>query len=167
MSPLLRRGNRGIPVETRIRRPYSMDGEDSNITLTRIYSTSNPNRGTPAHVQTCIHPSLVKTRKIGNEHIEQKLNQLYNSAIEMQKETYIATADDTPPLRAHLIAHLRHTELLTHKTASDSRPYKRCTHTMRAENTTIRSLQNWTTAHESKTNSKEVTSLLNNWPLSI
>ena len=49
--------------------PTSMNGENSDSTLTKIYGTSDHNRGTPTYVQTCIHPSLVKARKIDNEHI--------------------------------------------------------------------------------------------------
>ena len=59
-----------------------MDGEDSNKTLNKIYDTRNLNRGTPTHVQTCIHPSIVKARKLGSDHIEQKLGQLYKIAEE-------------------------------------------------------------------------------------
>ena len=121
--------------------PTSIDGEDDASTLTKNYCTNDPNRGTLTHVQTYIHPSLVKARRIGNVHIEHKLSQLYNTVTERQKEAYIVTTNDTPPLQAHLIAHLKRIELLPHKMTYESRPYKRYTYTTRAENTTIRSIQ--------------------------
>ena len=137
--------------------PTSMDGEDSNNTLNKNYGTSNPNRKTLTHVQTCIHPSIAKDMKLGSDHIEQKLIQLYKIAEERQKEAYVATSDGTPTLRTHMLAHLKCTELLPHKTTSDSRPYKRCVYTTRAGNTTIRSIQSWHTTNEGKANGKDIT----------
>ena len=109
----------------------------------------------------------MKARKLGSDHIEQKLSQIYKIAEERQKEAYVATSDGTPTLRTHMLAHLKRTELLPHKTASDSRPYKRCVYTTRTGNTTIRSIQSWHTTNEGKVNGKDVTNLLNSWPLLI
>ena len=78
--------------------PTSIDGEDNDNTIPRTYCTNNPNRGTLIHMQSYNHSSLAKARKISNEHIEQKLNQLYDTAMKGQREACVIVTDDTQSL---------------------------------------------------------------------
>ncbi len=141
-------------------------GLDTSYTPTQ-HDKHDPARATVLHSMTCQRTELKAAREMGNDHIEDILEHLMETADRHREQQTTTAIIQTPDLHTYLFDHLRKTELQPYLTAHPTERYKRCNLTTRTNNETMLTLDQWTQKCEGNPNSHLICDSLNRWPHTI